>query len=100
MLIHKIRSRQLFALLAEGAAATHYDSEYSPLRPHHLGALHGDGSLRLWDVDRSQKLAKLGGGRATTDLLGLAFSPLMPNFWPRRALMVRWPSGTPIGASV
>ena len=80
VLIHKVRSRQLLALLAEAQQPPITTLEYSPLRPHHLGALHGDGSLRLWDVDRSTKIAKLGGGRATTDLLGLAFSPVNAKF--------------------
>ena len=79
-MIHKIRSRQLLALLAEAQQPPINVVEYSPLRPHHLGALHADGSLRLWDVDRSTKIAKLGGGRATTDLLGLAFSPVNAKF--------------------
>ena len=80
VLIHKVRSRQLLALLAEAQQPPITTLEYSPLRPHHFGALHGDGSLRLWDVDRSTKIAKLGGGRATTDLLGLAFSPVNAKF--------------------
>ena len=80
VLIHKVRSRQLLALLAEAQQPPITTLEYSPLRPHHLGALHADGSLRLWDVDRSTKVAKLGGGRATTDLLGLAFSPVNAKF--------------------
>jgi len=79
VLVHKVRSRSLLALLHDDAVAVNV-VEYSPLRPHHLGALHADGSLRLWDVENSKKVTKLGGGRDHADLLGLAFSPVNAKF--------------------
>ena len=79
VLVHKVRSRSLLALLHDDAVAVNV-VEYSPLRPHHLGALHADGSLRLWDVGNSKKVTKLGGGGDHADLLGLAFSPVNAKF--------------------
>ena len=87
VLLHRVRSKQLLALLVDG---DEYDArpavsalEFSPLKPQVLGASYRDGSLRLWDAGRGDLLASLGGGGAGGGgdaRTGLAFSPVNAKF--------------------
>ena len=87
VLLHRVRSKQLLALLAcgdDGASRPPAAGlEFSPLKPQILGAVHADGSLRLWDAARGELVARVGGdgdGDARAARRGLAFSPVNAKF--------------------